>query len=57
MGARTKLNSIHAIIALGIAVAVGLATNSWVVFAVVLGALIAVKLHSGAIRPSKRRSK
>jgi len=57
MGARTKLNEIHAIIAVSLAAVLGLAINSWIVFGVTLGVLIAVKVHSGAIRTRDRRNK
>jgi hypothetical protein len=54
MGARRKLNEIHAVIAVGIAAAMGWATGSWLVFGVGLSALIALKLHNGAIRRGKK---
>jgi len=57
MGARTKLNEIHVMIALVGAAVLGLVTGSWVVFAIVLALLLAAKLHSGAIRTDKRRRK
>jgi hypothetical protein len=57
MGARTKLNAIHAMIAVGIAGAMGLATGSWLVFGLALGFLIAVKVHSGAIRTGRKRGR
>jgi hypothetical protein len=55
MGVRTKLNEIHAMIAVVIAMVAGVATSSWIVFAVGLAVALAVKLHSGAIRPRKRK--
>jgi hypothetical protein len=54
MRARTKLNEIHVIIAVGIAGAMGLATGSWLVFGVTLGFVIAAKVHSGAIRIGRK---
>ena len=53
MGARTKLNEMHAIVAVGIAAVLGLATGSWTVFGIGLIALLAVKVHSGSIRPCR----
>lgn len=57
MGARTTLNGIYVTLALAVAVLFGGLTESWLVFVVSLGVLIAMKVHSGAIRPHthKRR--
>jgi hypothetical protein len=53
MGARTKLNELHAVVAVGIATALAMATGSWMVFGIGLIALLAIKVHSGSIRPCK----
>jgi hypothetical protein len=50
MGARKKLNEIHAIIAVVVATVVGSVANSWLVFGCSLAILIGAKLYSGAIR-------
>jgi hypothetical protein len=55
MGARSKLNELHTLIAFGIACVLGLAAASWCVFAVGLVVALGIKLHSGAIRFSKRK--
>jgi hypothetical protein len=55
MGARTKLNEIHALIAAVVAAVAGLASGSWLVFGICLAILIAIKMHSGAIRASRRK--
>jgi hypothetical protein len=55
MGARTKLNEIHAIMAVIIAAAAGVATGSWIVSGVTLAVLLAAKMHSGAIRSRRRK--
>jgi hypothetical protein len=57
MGARTKLNEIQLLIATGIATSLGLATSSWLVFAICLGTLVAIKLHSGSIRTRRKRGR
>jgi hypothetical protein len=44
-------------IAVGIAGTMGLATGSWLVFGLALGVLIAVKVHSGAIRTGRKRGR
>jgi hypothetical protein len=53
MGARTKLNELHAVVAVGIATALAMATGSWMVFGIGLIALLAIKVHSGSIRPCR----
>jgi molybdopterin-synthase adenylyltransferase len=55
MGARQKLNEIHAIIAVVAASVLGLVTSSWIVFGISLAVLLGAKLHSGAIRTRNRR--
>jgi hypothetical protein len=50
MGARKKLNEIHAIIAVVIASVLGWATSSWIVFGLASAVLLGAKLYSGAIR-------
>lgn len=55
MGARTTLNGIYVTICLAVAVFFGGVTGSWVVFTISAAALIGAKIHSGAIRPSRRR--
>jgi O-antigen ligase len=55
MGARKKLNEIHAIIAVVIAVALGSVTSSWIVFGLSLAVLMGAKIYSGAIRSRTRR--
>jgi hypothetical protein len=55
MGARKKLNEIHAVIAVVIAAILGLATSSWVVFAGAFAVLVGAKVYSGAIRTRTRR--
>jgi hypothetical protein len=56
MGARKKLNEIHAIIAVAIAAMLGSATSSWIVFGLTLAVLLGAKVYSGAIRARNRRS-
>jgi hypothetical protein len=55
MGARKKLNEIHAIIAIAIAAVLGLGTGSWIVFGGALAILVGGKMYSGAIRTRRRR--
>jgi hypothetical protein len=50
MGAKRKLNSIHATSAVVVAAMIGGAAQSWTVFAVVLAVLLVVGFHNGAIR-------
>jgi hypothetical protein len=50
MGAKQKLNSIHATSAFVVAALVGGAAQSWGVFAVVLAVLLLAGYHGGAIR-------
>jgi hypothetical protein len=57
MGAREKLNEIHMLIAVAGAAVLGWATGSWIACGVSLTILIAVKLHSGAIRTGGRRKR
>jgi 1,4-dihydroxy-2-naphthoate octaprenyltransferase len=57
MGARQKLNSAYFIGAFALAVLVGLATQSWVVFLVTLAVLVASQVYTGQIRPDRRRRK
>ena len=54
MGARHKLNQAYFNGSLLFAGAVGLATGSFGIFIVVLGAMIMFNLHAGDIRPNKR---
>jgi hypothetical protein len=54
MGARTTLNSIYLIGAVVVAAAIGLATGSWIVFAISLAVLIGASIHAGRIRPGGR---
>jgi type IV secretory pathway TrbD component len=55
MGARTKLNRAFFNGSLLLAAAVGLVTNSWLVFGFVLVILLALNLLSGEIRPRRGR--
>ena len=55
MGARKKLNEIHAIIAVVISAVLGSATSSWIVFGLGLAFLLGAKMYSGAIRTRNRR--
>ncbi|HSG71528.1 MAG TPA: hypothetical protein VLA12_13990 [Planctomycetaceae bacterium] len=54
MGARHKLNQSYFNRSLLIAGAIGLATQSFGIFIVVLGTMVILNLHSGEIRPQKR---
>jgi hypothetical protein len=56
MGARKKLNEIHAIIAVVIAAVLGSVTDSWIVFGLTLAVVMGAKVYSGAIRTRIRRS-
>ncbi|MCA8984803.1 MAG: hypothetical protein R3C12_21165 [Planctomycetaceae bacterium] len=55
MGARQRLNSIHIHIAIAISAMIGLACQSWTVFLLSCLVLIGVGIHSGDIRPNRRR--
>lgn len=55
MGARQRLNSIHINIAVVISAIIGLACQSWAVFFVCCLVLIGLGVHSGDIRPNRRR--
>jgi hypothetical protein len=55
MGARTTLNQIHFSGAVVLASIAGLATESWLVFGVSLGLLLAANVRSRRIRPAGRR--
>ena len=50
MGARLKLNSAYTNGALLLAVAIGLACQSWSIFLVIAGTLIALQTAAGNIR-------
>lgn len=54
MGARQKLNEAYFMWQLAIAGFIGLATGSFTVFVAVLGALVAMSIHSGGIRMNSR---
>ncbi len=55
MGARHKLNQAYFNGAVFFAAIMGMLTESWAVFFVILGLSIAIALHSGDIRPDNRR--
>ena len=55
MGAREKLNSAYVIGSLILAAVAGSIGGSWLVFFIAAGILLALNLHAGDIRPSKRR--
>ena len=55
MTTRHKLNSLHALVCLTIAIALGLAFGSCSVFAITLIAALAIKTNDGAIRLTRRR--
>ena len=62
MGARKKLNEIHAIVALVIAAVLGLATSSWIAFGGTLAVLLAPRcipapfaLVRGSLKGAGRR--
>ena len=48
--AKQKLNSFHFNASLLIAGVIGMATGSWLIFAIVLGGLLMAGYHSGDIR-------
>jgi hypothetical protein len=58
---RDKLNASHAAGAIGVAAVIGAITQSWLLFLLIAGALIAVSVATGEIRlpnqrkPNKRR--
>lgn len=54
MGARRKLNSAAILGSLTVASVVGCVSHSWIVFILAALILLALSLHSGDIRPSKR---
>ncbi len=47
---RDKLNSMHLLGSIGIAVIIAMLAKSWVLFVVIAGALVLASLHSGEIR-------
>jgi hypothetical protein len=53
LGARTKLNDVYVVGSVALAGIVGIATGSWLVFAVAGASLIAASLDTGNIRPDK----
>ncbi len=55
MGARQELNRVHLIGSLGLAGLMGLATDSWAVFAVVAAVLIGAAIWNREIRGKSRR--
>lgn len=55
MGARQRLNSMHVNIAIAISALIGLACQSWTVFFLSCLVLIGLGVHSGDIRPNRRR--
>jgi hypothetical protein len=55
MGARHELNRIHALGSVGLAAIAGIFASSWVIFVLVLAALIAISLFTGEIRPRRQR--
>lgn len=55
MDARQKLNSAFFNGSLLLAGAVGMLTQSWLVFGVALTVLLAANLYAGDIRPTKRK--
>ncbi len=54
MGARQRLNSLYFIGVLIIAASIGGAANSWTVFCLVAGVLIAAAIYGGDIRVSPK---
>ena len=55
MSARQKLNSAHLLGSLLLAGLLGAWAESWFVFAIAAGILLAAGLHDGGIRPSGGR--
>jgi hypothetical protein len=55
MGARRKLNEIHLAGSVALAAAIGLASGSWSVFAIVGVVLISASLVNGNVRPDRHR--
>ena len=55
MGARQKLNSLYVCVCGIVAAGVGLAFQSWSVFAIGMLAGIVLKFYDGGIRPDARR--
>ncbi len=55
MGARHKLNQAYVNGAVIFAAVIGVLTESWPIFFVTLGLSIAIAVHAGDIRPTKRR--
>ena len=55
MGARTKLNTIHILGAVGAAGLLGLATGSWAVAMVAGTVIVGLSLQKGGIRFKRRR--
>jgi hypothetical protein len=53
LGARTKLNEVYVVGSVALAGIVGIATGSWLVFAVAGATLLGASLASGNIRPDK----
>ena len=55
VGAREKLNEAYVIGSLLLAAIAGWISGSWLVFIIAAVILLALNLHAGDIRPSKRR--
>ena len=55
LGARHKLNSIYFCGSVAVAGIIGAVADSWMVFFIAAGLLIAGSLSDGGIRPNKRR--
>ena len=55
MGARTKLNQIHLLGAVGIAAIVGVLVQSWVAFFIAVAVLVGGAIYAGDVRLGNRR--
>ena len=57
MGARTKLNQIHLLGAVGVATIVGVLVQSWTAFFVAVAVLVGGSIYGGDVRFDRRRRK